>query len=124
MIGYNNYTWSSNEPQSEEAEERIVETSLLWVVFQSEEDGEDEHQPANTPQQYQAIPSWGLVDVEDFTRVEIMLFKNEQNWVGDAVDTDEDGHLDWDELRFIISITILNFTLTADTCLSLALVTV
>ena len=79
MIGYNNYTWSSNEPQSEEAEERIVETSLLWVVFQSEEDGEDEHQPANTSQQYQAIPSWGLVDVEDFTRAEIMLLKNEQN---------------------------------------------
>ena len=46
---------TGEEPECIEPEEGIVESSLLWVVFQCEASGVEKDDPAHHPQYHQAV---------------------------------------------------------------------
>ncbi len=52
MIGDDNDAGARDKPKGVEAEEGVVEATLLWVVLQGEEGGVYEHAPARRTQHH------------------------------------------------------------------------
>ena len=69
MISHDDDRRPSHEPQRVEAEERIVEPSLLRIVLQSEECRVDEHTPARGAEDDQTVAGQGFVAVEDLSTI-------------------------------------------------------
>ncbi len=68
MIGYDNDGWPGHEPQRVEAEERVVEAALLWVVLQGEERRVDEHQPTHRTEHDEPVARQRFVSVQNLKK--------------------------------------------------------
>ena len=63
-------------------------------MLQGEEGGVDEDEPAHHSQDDQAIPEWGLIQIENLPRVKVELLAEEKSHVHDDIGADEYGHFD------------------------------